>query len=159
MTVQDLMTRDVKTCQQTDPLSVPAELMWTNDCGAIPVVDSDMRVVGMITDRDIAMATYLQQAAPGFVSVSTAMSPVVHSCRPDDSVEAAERIMRTRQVHRLPVTELDGRLVGILSLNDIARATAREKRPRERQVSAEQLTTTLAAICEPRQSRMAVPTA
>ena len=150
--VQELMTRDVKTCRPEDMLDVPARMMWDHDCGCIPVVDESERVVGMITDRDICMATYTQGMAPPALRVSNAMSRQVHACRPEDSVGVAEKIMREHRVRRLPVVTENGNLVGILSMNDLAREAVREHVPPRRDVSAEGLIGTLAAICEPRVS-------
>lgn len=150
MTVGDLMTRDVKTCRPEDALDVPAKVMWDHDCGCVPVVDDTERVVGMLTDRDICMATYTQNAPPGGLRVSSAMSKQVHACRPEDPLLVVEKIMRTHRVRRLPVVAADGRLVGILSINDLAREAAREHAPQTREVSPEGLTETLAVICEPR---------
>lgn len=148
--VQELMTRDVKTCRPEDMLDVPARIMWDHDCGCIPVVDERGRVVGMITDRDICMATYTKGMALGALRVSNAMSSAVHACRPEDTVAVAERIMREHRVRRLPVVASDGQLVGILSINDLAREAVREHAPATREVSPEGLTETLAAVCEPR---------
>lgn len=148
--VRELMTRDVQTCGPDDMLDVPARMMWDHDCGCIPVVDEGGRVVGMITDRDICMATYIKGMALWALRVSNAMSAVVHACRPEDTIAAAERIMREHQVRRLPVIATDGRLVGILSLNDLAREAMREHAPATRAVSPESITETLAAVSEPR---------
>ena len=63
MKVGDLMTKDVKACSQHDSLNRAAQLMWENDCGSVPVVDSDSKVVGMLTDRDICMAAYTKGIA------------------------------------------------------------------------------------------------
>lgn len=152
-----LMTRDVKTCRPEDTLDVPARLMWDHDCGCVPVVDENDHVVGMITDRDICMATYIRGAAPGALRVSDAMATRVHTCRPEDSVLVVEKIMREQRIRRLPVTAADGRLVGILSINDLSREAAREHVPPRREVSAEGLTETFAAICEPRTPRHEQP--
>jgi CBS domain-containing protein len=152
MTVGELMTRDVRTCRPEDSLAVPAKIMWDHDCGCVPVVDDAERVIGMLTDRDICMAAYTQNAPPGALRVSSAMSKQVHACRPEDTVLVAEKIMRTHRVRRLPAVAMDGRLVGIVSINDLAREAVREHAPQTREVSPEALTETLAAICEPRMS-------
>jgi len=81
MKVEQLMTRNAKTCQPHESLNRAAQLMWEGDIGCIPIVDEANRVVGMVTDRDIAMATYLQGRAPSDISVGAAMSKTVHACR------------------------------------------------------------------------------
>lgn len=97
--------------------------MWECDCGALPVIDEAHEVRGMITDRDVCMATWLQHRAPQDLAVAGAMSERLYYCSPTDSLSAAEELMRTRQVRRIPVLSPDRRLLGILSLADIAKAT------------------------------------
>ena len=86
MKVSDLMTREVRTCHQHDSLNRAAQLMWENDCGAVPVVDSDLKVIGMLTDRDICMAAYTQGKRLDEIPVVTAMSRQVVRCLPSASV-------------------------------------------------------------------------
>jgi len=120
--VGDLMTRNVAAVRASEPLSAAAQLLWDRDCGSIPVLeDQGERVVAMVTDRDICMATWSRNAAPSALLVAEAMSPGLVSCGPMDSIDAAERAMRANQVRRLPVLDSERRLVGILSLTDIAR--------------------------------------
>jgi len=120
--VGDLMTRNVVTVRASEPLSTTAKLLWDYDCGVIPVLkDIGSRVVGMVTDRDICMACWSRNSAPSLILTSEAMSHGLVYCSPTDSVEAAEGIMRSRKVRRLPVLDSDGRMVGILSVTDIAR--------------------------------------
>jgi len=120
--VRDLMTPNVTTVHASDPLSVVAKLLWDCDCGAIPVLeDGGERVVGMITDRDICMATWSRNLAPSQIATSDAMSQGLVYCSPTDSIESAEGLMRSRKVRRLPVLDSQRKLVGILSVTDIAR--------------------------------------
>jgi Ala-tRNA(Pro) deacylase len=149
--VADLMTRNVLACHTEDCLNVPAQLMWEADCGAVPVLDPITdRVVGMITDRDICMATFFQDRAPGAVPVKEAMSSNVHVCSKRDSLADAERVLRENQIRRLPVVDEEGRLEGILSLADVIRRAERENgRPRA-EIAASEITTLLGEICQPR---------
>ncbi len=151
--VHELMTRDVQSCRAEDTLNVAARLMWDHDCGCLPVVDENEKVIAMITDRDICMAAYTRGVPLAALRVAQAMSKQVHACRVDDSISVAEKIMREHQVRRLPVISADGVLVGILSLNDLAREAVREHVPARREVSPEGLAETFAAVCEPRASR------
>jgi len=82
-----------------------------------------------------------------------AMSKEVYSCAPDDSIIEAEETMRSRKVRRLPVLDSSTKLVGIVSLNDLAVESARESGRRGREVSGQEVSATLAAICEPRTRR------
>jgi CBS domain-containing protein len=154
MKVEELMSRDVVTCATHDDLATVAKQMWDRDCGVVPVVDADRRVVGMITDRDICMSAWMRAQPVVRLTVADAMCRQVAECSPGDEVVNALAILRERQVHRLPVTDSRGRLVGLLSLSDVARAAA-DARKRS-QVPLETLASTLAAICEPRSG--AVPT-
>jgi CBS domain-containing protein len=125
--VDDLMTRKVVSVRASEPLSTAAKMLWDCDCGAVPVTeDQGTRVVGMLTDRDICMATWTRNLAPSAISAAEAMSPALVYCSPTDSIDAAEGTMRSAQVRRLPVLDLERRLVGILSITDIARV-ARER--------------------------------
>jgi CBS domain-containing protein len=147
MNIQEIMSKPAVTCRPSDTLNIAAQLMWQHDCGAIPVVNDDNSVVGMITDRDICMATYTRGSAPQAIQISDAMAKQVFSCHPDESLDAAERLMSDNQIRRIPVVDGDNRPVGLLSLNDIARyaASSRKKNGIDREV-----TQTLAAICQPR---------
>lgn len=149
MKVQELMTRDVATCRPDDTCGTAAKLMWDRDCGTVPVLDGDGRLAGMITDRDICMAAWMQDCSPSALGVSSVMSKNPAVCSASDSVESAERLMRSRQIRRLPVVDAERRLIGILSLADIVRA-ARAAGGRVGQVIPEEVTATLADICQPR---------
>lgn len=123
MRVEQLMTKDVSSCDESDRLTEAATIMWERDCGAAPVVArAEGRVIGMITDRDVCMAAYTTGRPLAELRVRDAMSPKLLTCTPGDSVEHAEAVMRRFQVRRLPVVDDAGNLAGILSLADIARA-------------------------------------
>jgi CBS domain-containing protein len=120
MNVEKLMSKEVKSCSPHQSLADAARLMWDRDCGCIPIQDGD-RVVGMITDRDICMAAYFNGKSLQDIRIADAMTRDPATCHPEDTLEAAEAVMKQAQVRRLPVTDPSGRLVGILSLNDLAR--------------------------------------
>jgi CBS domain-containing protein len=150
LNIQDIMTRAAKCCSAEDSLDAAARLMWENDCGAAPVMDDDGHVVAMLTDRDICMAAYTQGRPLADIRVKSAMSCSLHSIGPDDPIARAERIMQEQQVRRLPVIDAQGHLVGIVSLNDIAREAARERTHKQRPVDFDNVALTLAAVCRPR---------
>jgi CBS domain-containing protein len=152
MNVSQIMSRNVVTCRPEDGLDQAARAMWEHDIGCLPVVGTDGRVVGMITDRDVCMAAYTQGRPLAEIPVSTAMSREVHSCLESDGLIEAEEIMRSHKVRRLPVTNGGGGLVGMLSLNDLALEAAREQGRRARELSGEEVAATLAAVCEHRGS-------
>ncbi len=149
MKVRDLMTSDVKHCGVNDSLNRAAQIMWESDCGCVPVVDEQARPVGILTDRDVCMAAYTQGVALAAASVASAMAREVYSCGPADSLAEALKQMKTHRVRRLPVVDDDGRLVGIISLNDIAREGERERaaKLKRRQVKDSEIAQALGAIC------------
>jgi CBS domain-containing protein len=157
MHVRDLMSRDVKICRPDETLERAAEIMWNSDCGCVPVVNHDECVVGMITDRDICMAAYTQGQPLWKIRVQNAMSHDVHTCAPDDNPIQAEMEMRGAQVRRLPVVDRQGHVLGVISLNDLARAAARGGH-KDNSLSLEGVARTLAAVAEPRSSRTPVTT-
>ena len=120
--------------------------MWEFDCGLIPVVGREGQLEGVITDRDITMAALTQGQRLYDLPVEGAMARQVLVVHPEEAVEAVERLMREGQVRRVPVVDNAGRPVGVVSLNDLARLTARARRSG---VDRE-LVETMAAICQPR---------
>lgn len=149
MKVSELMTKEVRACHRQDSLNRAAQLMWENDCGAVPVVDSDLKVIGMLTDRDICMAAYTQGVALAGASVGNAMSRNVCVCNPSDNIASAAERMRARRIRRLPVVDDQECLIGILSMSDIARETdrLRASKSRKRPIKDGELIETLGAIC------------
>jgi len=103
MRVGEVMTRDVQTCSAAEPLNVAAGVMRELDCGVVPVLGADRLVAGVVTDRDICMAALSFGRTLREISVGEAMTEDVLTCRVEDTIEAAERIMRAGSVRRLPV--------------------------------------------------------
>jgi CBS domain-containing protein len=118
--VSELMTRDVKSCALEETLNAAARIMWDHDCGCVPVLDASRQLAGIVTDRDLSMAAYTQGLPLGAIPVERAMSGRVITCAPGDSVAMAHRLMRSHEVHRLPVVDSAGAVIGILSLSDLA---------------------------------------
>jgi CBS domain-containing protein len=119
--VHDAMTRNVVTCRPDDTLNRAAQLMWEADCGAVPIVDDAGKLLGILTDRDICMAAYTRGLPLSELSVSGAMSTQLHSCRSNDSLRSLMDTMTKHQVRRVPVLDEAGKLLGIVSLADVAR--------------------------------------
>jgi CBS-domain-containing membrane protein len=150
MNVAQLMSRNVQFCRPEDSLADAAGKMWNHDIGCLPVVGGDGRVAGIVTDRDICMAAYIQGRPLQEVPVSVAMSKALYACRPEDALIEAEEIMRANQVRRLPVLDGEGNLAGIISLNDLAREADRESGRKGKQLTGQEVSATLAAVCAPR---------
>jgi CBS domain-containing protein len=158
MKIEDLMTRDVSSCRSDETANRAAQLMWEGDCGAIPVVDAEERPIGMITDRDICMAAYTQGRVLSDIRVHDVMSRGVLACGADDSLTEAETAMGQKRVHRLPVVDAQGRLVGILSLNDLARRSVQVGGDSSEGLSYQDVAQTLDSICTSSCSLLVPPT-
>ena len=148
MRVEEIMSIDLETCRADDTLNRAAQIMWEHDCGAAPVVDNEGHVVGILTDRDICMAAYTQGRPLSEISVSSACSRSVRTCKVDESLESAEAIMAAERVRRIPVVDHDGKICGILSLGDLARRV-HEPTHKPDGLSYENIAVTVAAVSEP----------
>ena len=142
MRVRDVMTSDVRTCRPDTNLAEAVREMWEGDCGALPVVNDEGRVTGMITDRDICIALATRGRSADRVAVREVAQGPVHTCLADDDTATALETMKTHRVRRLPVIDADGHVRGILSLNDVVTHTG-SALPTE-------VVRTLAGICEHR---------
>jgi CBS domain-containing protein len=118
MKVSEAMTRDVRVASPDESIRQAAETMASLDAGILPVGEKD-RLVGMITDRDIAIRGIAKGKGPD-AKVRDVMTEDVKYCFDDQQVEEVSRNMADIQIRRLPVLNRDKRLVGILSLGDIA---------------------------------------
>jgi CBS domain-containing protein len=119
MKVSQAMTREVVLCSPDKPIREAARMMLECDAGAIPVGDGD-RLVGMITDRDIAVRAVARDLAPS-TPIREVMSKEVLYCFEDEDIQHVAANMGDQQVRRLPVLDRNKRLVGIVSLGDLAR--------------------------------------
>ena len=122
MKVRDAMTSEVQLCTPEDTLKDAAEAMMALDVGLLPVTDND-RLVGMISDRDIATRGIAMGLGPDSL-VRDVMTQNVKYCFEDQDVEEVSQNMGADQIRRLPVLNRDKRLVGIIALGDIARANS-----------------------------------
>jgi CBS domain-containing protein len=120
MKVKDLMTPNPKVVRPEDTAAQAATLMKQEDCGALPVVSKDGKLVGIITDRDIVIRAVAAGKDPKSTPVSALMSADPVTLSPDASDDDAEKLMSKSQVRRLPVVE-GGKLVGILVTAQLAR--------------------------------------
>lgn len=118
MKVKDIMTAAPEACRPDDNLAEAVELLWSANCGVLPVTDHSGRVAGILTDRDICIALGTRNARAADVRVESVMRTSVHTCCPTEDVLSALGRMSDRRVRRLPVVDATDRLVGILSLND-----------------------------------------
>ena len=119
MRVKDMMMGTPYFCRPENNLGAATELMWKGNCGFLPVVGSEGNVVGVLTDRDICIALGTRGRPSGDVAVADVMSTKVFSCTQEDLVQLALAAMREGRVRRLPVTNQEGALVGVISMDDL----------------------------------------
>lgn len=152
MKVQDIMTKDVKFCQPADTLAKAVGMMVEAGCGILPIVNKEGRVSGVVTDRDIAVSLWRRNRAPSEMLVGEVPSARLYSCAPQDDIDDALTIMQRAQVRRLPIIDDQERLVGLLSMDDIA-LHARGENGRKPALSFEKVVNTMKAICRRRGAR------
>lgn len=146
MKVKEVMTPDAKAIWLTESLAAAAKEMWENDCGALPII-KDRKVVGMITDRDICMASAIRDRNPSSISVEEVMNATVYAAEAEEDVEQALQTMREHKIRRLPVLNLEGELQGIVSMNDIV-LHAKARNGKKPPIDYADVVKTYQAICE-----------
>jgi CBS domain-containing protein len=119
MLIKDIMTKDVEIVAPADLLGEVAKKMLQRDCGAVLVAEDD-RLVGMITDRDIAIRCVAAEHDPKDTAARSIMSPQILYCFETDDADDVARNMGKNKVRRLPVLDINKRLVGIVTLGDLA---------------------------------------
>ncbi len=128
MQALDLMTKDPETCEASDTLRDVIEIMRDEDCGLVPITEGngESRVIGVVTDRDVALYLGEQDRKPSDVRAADVMKSDIVSVEPDTDISEITRRMEKAQVRRILVCEGD-RLVGVISTADVARATPRNE--------------------------------
>ena len=140
MQVQEIMTKDVSCCSPATNAAAAAELMWTQNCGSLPVVDDGGRIVGIVTDRDLFIALGTKNQRPAELCVGEMMTGDISLCAPEDDLQTALRRMAQKQVHRLPVVDRSGALKGLLSIDDVVVNTQSDSLSKE-------ILNTMKAVC------------
>ncbi len=125
MKVEELMNSAPRTCGPYDSLNRVAQIMWEDACGCVPVVDGAQRPIGLLTDRDVAMAAYTRGKRLTDISALETMARRVICCESGSSVADAEKLMGERGLRRLPVVDSSGILIGLLTRDVLARAADR----------------------------------
>jgi CBS domain-containing protein len=119
MKIRDIMTRDVQTVSPGDTIRRAAQMMDELNVGVLPVCDGTA-LVGMVTDRDITVRATSAGLAPESCKVAEVMTGSPRYCYEDDPVSEVTRLMAGQQIRRVPVIDRDDRLIGIVSLGDLA---------------------------------------
>lgn len=144
MKIADIMCRDVASCSPSATMADAASLMWKHDCGCVPILAADGSVMGLITDRDICRAALTEGERIQDMSVLRAAAKEITVVREDDHVDVALELMAERRLRRLPVVGPGSKLIGIVSLMDLARASQGWKA--RRTISPTRIASTLSAI-------------
>lgn len=116
----DIATKDVKACHPECSAKDAAQIMKEINSGIVPVVDKSSEIQGIITDRDIILNVVAAGKDPEMAPVKEFMSKPVITVHPDDDIDVAVKKMRDNKIRRIPVINNDNKLVGIISLGDIA---------------------------------------
>jgi CBS domain-containing protein len=141
MKVKHLMTQEPRTCTRETNLAEAAALMLDADCGILPVVDGEGKLVGVVTDRDMYIALATRNRLASQLTVGEVARPHVFTCTPDDDVQTALATMKEHHVRRLPVEGFGGTVAGIVSMNDILLAAGKKG------VGNAEIVDTFQAIC------------
>lgn len=146
MKIQDIMTREVQCCGLDTNLAAAAKMMWDSDCGALPVLNVEGKVLGMITDRDICMSAATKNKSASDITVWESIAPKAYTCHPSDDVHTALDIMKREQIHRLPVVDEDGALQGIVAMNDLILHAGETKGKKPPELSGEDVLRALKVV-------------
>lgn len=148
MKVQELCSQNPAVCSPETTLAHAGWLMWENDCGILPVV-ADGKATTVITDRDIAIAAATKPRPASQIAVREVVNGKLFTCRPQDDVRDALKTMQKQRVRRLPVIDAEGRVTGVLSINDIVRAAKSARAAKPGEVTNDDVLPTLQSICTP----------
>lgn len=121
--IQEIMTPNPETCEMDHPVTCALQIMKNANCGAVPIVDKDNKIRGIVTDRDIALCMLNNPRSPQDIQVQNCVKhhdEQVITVRPEDDVHRAIDLMEEHQVRRLPVCDENRRLIGIVAQADIA---------------------------------------
>lgn len=157
MQVQELMAKPLATCNPDTNLAAAVEILWNRDCGILPIVDANGKVVGVITDRDICVALGTQNRLPSQVTAKEITSGRIYGCRPEDDVRKALALMAETRVRRLLVLDAQGHPQGIISMDDIVLHTETSHSRKNSGLSAAEVVSTLKVVFAPTHDRERTP--
>lgn len=121
MRCQEIMRKPVQFCQRENTVEVAARKMKESGIGFLPICDAGGKVLGVLTDRDITVRVCAESLSPQDTAVATVMTHEVVACRPTDDILEAERLMAEKHTSRVLVTDEDQRMIGVISLADLAK--------------------------------------
>ncbi|MEK7469388.1 MAG: CBS domain-containing protein [Planctomycetota bacterium] len=148
LTVGDICTRSPRVTTPDATLAQAAKVMWEGDCGMLPVIDGERKVIGVISDRDLALALAVRGAKAHEAKVKEAMGARVVSCRLDEPAGAALSRLAKFQLRRLPVVTAGGVIEGVLSIADAIRNSGRFMGEKGQDLTGDAIIRVLQSICE-----------
>ena len=139
MDVKDCMTKNVCYCTPNTNVAEVAKLMCDNHIGCVPVCDEKCQVVGVLTDRDVILRSVSCNKDANTTPVSEIMTCGVCCCKPDTTIDEATKLMSDFQIRRIPVCDQNNKVIGILTLGDLAQ--------NDRDLGKQEVCTTIEGIC------------
>lgn len=157
MLIKDLMHKRAITCQEQDSLDQVGLLMWNEDCGAIPVLDDDGKIKGMITDRDIAMAAVLKHRPLWDIPAHELIAgKSIHCCLPEDDIHDVLKLMAEYRIRRMPVVDAQKRMMGMVATKDLMEhIQSKGGHGKADDLSPEETVSALQQICKPNALKVA----
>ncbi len=134
MRARDIMTRDPECCRPDQTARDAAQVMRDRDCGCVPIVDDAGAVVGIVTDRDLAVRA-IATGKESTTRLKDLMTASASCCGADDDLRDVEQKMAELQIRRIPIVDASGRCLGIISQADIARASATDSPVTEQEIA------------------------
>lgn len=150
MLVSEICTRDVRCCNRDTDLASAARLMWESDCGVVPVVDAENKVVGVVTDRDICIAAATRSRLASEIRVGDVIGGTCVTCRASDDVRSVLADMAQHSVRRLPVVDDNRKLTGVISISDVIQAARDPREGSKGGISPSEVLHALETITRPR---------
>ncbi|MBI2920585.1 MAG: CBS domain-containing protein [Planctomycetes bacterium] len=159
MLVSEICTKDVRCCDRNTDLASAARMMWESDCGVIPVVDAENKVIGVVTDRDICIAGATRRQLASEIRVGDVMGATCVTCRPAEDVRSVLAAMAQHSVRRLPVVDDNRKLSGMISISDVIQAARDPREGSKGGISPAEVLHALEAVTRPRTPRKETPAA
>lgn len=152
MKIQEVMHKPVKCCDSSMSLEQVASEMWNDDLGIVPIVDQEQRLLGVITDRDIAMAATRQHKPLWEISAAELIEgKPCHTCKPGDDVHQLLETMGSSRIRRVPVVDDNQQVCGMVGLKDLVEHVQEAPAGKAAELSEQELLVTFRQICKPYQ--------
>lgn len=155
MKVKDVMVATPVSCSLETNAGAAVEILWNQNCGILPILDSQQKVVGVVTDRDLCIALGTRNRLPGEIRVRDITCGEVVACKPNDDIHTALATMARAKVRRLPVIDANDRLEGVLSMDDVVFHSETRTAGMPSELSHDDVVKTLKGIYQPELAQVA----